>query len=210
MATSLQAARANFHVDLPDGVRISHPSEQIWGRVAGAAGPASLMARVEGTEMACGRIDRGGFGADRFILDAVAGLGKPAHPNVIHLEILDEGVSGFDAKRLADIDTATGVRGSDKRSPSGGTPDPIAGRRKAASKGGVALPLVLNRGAPVWLARLSRLPGQAGAARFDAGQIEQTPTSNQANTHGRRDSREGRGTNAFAPVRPSNRSTGPI
>ena len=87
------------------------------------------------------------------------------------------GISGFDAKRLAGIDTATGARGSDKRSPSGGTPDPIAGRRKAASKGVVALPVVLNRGAPVWLARLSRLPGQAGAARFDACQIEQTPTA---------------------------------
>ena len=82
----------------------------------------------------------------------------------------------FDAKRLAGIDTATGVRGSDQRSPGGGTPDPIAGRRKAASKGGVALQLLVNRGAPVWLARLSRLQGQAGAARFDACQIEQTPT----------------------------------
>ena len=37
-----------------------------------------------------------------------------------------QGVSGFDAKRLAGIDTATLVRGSDKRSPGGGTPDPIA------------------------------------------------------------------------------------
>ena len=75
--------------------------------------------------------------------------------------------------------TATAVRGSDQRSPGGGTPDPIAGRRKAASKGLSALQLLVNRGAPVWLARLSRLPGQAGAARFDAGQIEQTPTAAQ-------------------------------
>ena len=37
-----------------------------------------------------------------------------------------QGVSGFDAKRLASIDTATLVRGSDQRSPSGGPPDPIA------------------------------------------------------------------------------------
>ena len=85
------------------------------------------------------------------------------------------GVSGFDAKRLACIDAAKGVRGSDQRSPSGGPPDPIAGRRKAASKGGVALRLLVNRGAPAWLARLSRLPWQAGAARFDACQIGQTP-----------------------------------
>ena len=83
------------------------------------------------------------------------------------------GVSGFDAKRLAGIDTATEVRGSDKRSPGGGTPDPIAGRRKAASKGCVAIWQFVNRDAPVWLARLSRLPWQAGAARFDACQIEQ-------------------------------------
>ena len=89
MATSLQAARANYHVDLPDGVRISHPIKHIWGWVAGAARPASMTARVEGTELACGRIDRGGVGADRCILDAGAGLRKPAHPNVIHLEILD-------------------------------------------------------------------------------------------------------------------------
>ena len=63
------------------------------------------------------------------------------------------GVSGFDAKRLAGIDTVTLVRGSDKRSPGGGTPDLIAGRRKAASKGVAALPLLVNRSAPVWLAR---------------------------------------------------------
>ena len=65
------------------------------------------------------------------------------------------------------------------RSPGGGTPDPIAGRRKAASKGCVARLLLVNRGAPVWLARLSRLPWQAGAARFDACQFEQTPTEAQ-------------------------------
>ena len=87
MATSLQAARANYHVDLPDGVRISHPIGHVWGRVAGAARPASVTARVDGTEMAGGRIDRGG---GRYILDAGASLVKPAHPNVIHLEILDE------------------------------------------------------------------------------------------------------------------------
>ena len=46
---------------------------------------------------------------------------------------LNQGGSDFDAKRLADIGTATAVRGSDKRSPGGGTPDPIAGLRKAAS-----------------------------------------------------------------------------
>ena len=57
----------------------------------------------------------------------------------------------FDAKRLAGIATATLVRGSDRRSPSGGTPDPIAGRRKAASKGVVAIQLLVNRGAPVWV-----------------------------------------------------------
>ena len=92
--------------------------------------------------------------------------------------IMHQGVSGFDAKRLAGIDTATLVRGSDQRSPGGGTPDPIAGRRKAASKGYAALRSLVNRGAPVWLARLSRLPWQAGAARFDACQIEQTqPTA---------------------------------
>ena len=37
-----------------------------------------------------------------------------------------QGVSGFDAKRLAGIGRATLFRGSDKRSPGGGTPDPIA------------------------------------------------------------------------------------
>ena len=44
---------------------------------------------------------------------------------------MPNGVSGFDAKQLAGIDSATEVRGSDKRFPSGGTPDLIAGRRKA-------------------------------------------------------------------------------
>ena len=72
------------------------------------------------------------------------------------------GVSGFDAKRLGGIDTATLVRGSDKRSPGGGTPDPIAGRRKAASKGYVAFPPVVNRGAPVWV---RPDPGPAGSNR---------------------------------------------
>ena len=89
MSTSLQAARANYHVDLPDGVRISHPIEHIWGWVAGAARPASMTARVDRTEMACSMIDRGGVGADRFILDAGAGLRKPARSNAIHLEIFD-------------------------------------------------------------------------------------------------------------------------
>ena len=54
---------------------------------------------------------------------------------------------GFDAKRLASVDTATGVRGSDHRFPGGVPPDPIAGRRKAAGKGCVVFPLVVNRGA---------------------------------------------------------------
>ena len=75
---------------------------------------------------------------------------------------MTQGVCGFDAKRLAGIDTATLVRGSDQRSPSGGTPDPIAGRRKAASKGCVAFQLVVNRGAPVWV---RPDPGLAGANR---------------------------------------------
>ena len=72
---------------------------------------------------------------------------------------------------------AKGARRSDQRSPGGGTPDLIAQGRKAASKGVVEIELLVNRGAPVWLARLSRLPWQAGAARFDACQIEQTPTA---------------------------------
>ena len=66
------------------GFRIRSSISQAW--VAGAARPASLMARVKGTELACGRIGRGG---GRYILDAGADLRKPAHPNVIHLEIFD-------------------------------------------------------------------------------------------------------------------------
>ena len=62
MSTSLQAARANYHVDLPDGLRISHPIEHIWGWVAVAARPAGMTARVDGTKMACSMIDRGGPG----------------------------------------------------------------------------------------------------------------------------------------------------
>ena len=43
------------------------------------------------------------------------------------------GGSDFEAKRLAGIATTILVRGSDQRSPGEGTPDPIAGRRTAAS-----------------------------------------------------------------------------
>ena len=77
MSTSLQAARANYHVDLPDGLRISHPIKHIWGWVAGAARPASVTARVDGTEMACSMIDRGGVGAFRMPVPACANLPVP-------------------------------------------------------------------------------------------------------------------------------------
>ena len=43
------------------------------------------------------------------------------------------GGSDFEAKRLAGIATTILVRRSDQRSPDEGTPDPIAGRRTAAS-----------------------------------------------------------------------------
>ena len=62
MSTPPQAARATYHVDLPKAAQISHPIEHIWAWVAVAARPASMTARVEGTELACGMIDRGGPG----------------------------------------------------------------------------------------------------------------------------------------------------
>ena len=52
------------------------------------------------------------------------------------------------------VTVPTGVRGSNERSPSGGTPDPIAERRRAASNGVAAIPPVVNRAAPVLLARI--------------------------------------------------------
>ena len=56
----------------------------------------------------------------------------------------------------------------------------------------------------------SRLPPAAPCARRSSLNASHWHDFRALITPGRRDNREGRGAKAFAPVRPSNRSTGPI